>query len=48
MRRFFEDYKALEHKEVVVNEFMGREAAIKIVEESMKLYDAEIRETLAV
>jgi inorganic pyrophosphatase len=43
MRRFFEDYKALEHKEVVVNEFMGRDVAIKIVEESMKLYDTQIR-----
>jgi inorganic pyrophosphatase len=48
MRRFFEDYKALEHKEVVVNEFMGRDVAIKIVEESMKLYDTQIRKTLLV
>ena len=46
MRRFFEDYKALEHKEVVVNEFLGRVEAVKIVEESMKLYDAQIRETV--
>lgn len=38
MRRFFEDYKKLEHKEVVVNEFLGRETAVKIVEESMELY----------
>lgn len=38
MRRFFEDYKKLEHKEVVVNEFMGREVALRIVEESIELY----------
>jgi len=48
MLRFFEDYKALEHKEVVVNEFMGRDVAIKIVEESMKLYDTQIRKTLSI
>jgi inorganic pyrophosphatase len=39
MRRFFEDYKALEHKEVVVNEFMGREVAIRVVKESIDLYN---------
>ncbi len=48
MRRFFEDYKALEDKEVLVNEFMGRDVAIKIVEESMKLYDTQIRKTLSI
>jgi inorganic pyrophosphatase len=48
MRRFFEDYKALELKDVVVNEFMGREVAVRIVEESMKLYDDVIRVTLSI
>lgn len=38
MRRFFEDYKALEHKHVTVERFMGREEAYRIVEASIQLY----------
>jgi inorganic pyrophosphatase len=38
LKRFFEDYKMLEHKDVIVEQFMNREKAFKIVEESMKLY----------
>lgn len=36
LRRFFEDYKALENKEVVVQDFVGPEAALKIYEQSRK------------
>ncbi len=39
MQRFFEDYKALEHKSVTVQRFMGREDAYRIIEESIRLYD---------
>lgn len=39
MQRFFEDYKALEHKHVTVERFMGREDAYRIIEDSIKLYD---------
>ncbi|SNC77375.1 inorganic pyrophosphatase [Hymenobacter gelipurpurascens] len=39
MQRFFEDYKALEHKHVSVERFMGREDAYRIIEESIKLYN---------
>ncbi|RPD46316.1 inorganic diphosphatase [Hymenobacter sediminis] len=39
MQRFFEDYKALEHKQVTVERFMGREDAYRIIEESIKLYN---------
>jgi len=39
MRRFFEDYKALEHKQVTVERFMGREDAYRIIDESIKLYN---------
>ncbi|UYZ58657.1 inorganic diphosphatase [Hymenobacter latericus] len=43
MRRFFEDYKALENKQVVVEKFMGREEAYKIVQDSLRLYDETFR-----
>ncbi|GAA4002279.1 inorganic diphosphatase [Hymenobacter fastidiosus] len=38
MRRFFEDYKALEHKQVTVEQFLGREDAYRIIEDSITLY----------
>lgn len=38
VQRFFEDYKALEHKTVVVNNFLGKKEALKIIAESMGLY----------
>ncbi len=38
MRAFFEDYKNLEHKEVIVEEFLGREKAYEIVNEAIELY----------
>jgi len=38
MQRFFEDYKALEHKHVTVERFMGRDDAYRIIEQSIKLY----------
>jgi inorganic pyrophosphatase len=38
LRRFFEDYKKLEHKNVIVEQFMDRERAYQIVNDSLKLY----------
>ncbi len=38
IRRFFEDYKTLEHKQVVVEDFMGPIDAIRIVQEGLDLY----------
>ncbi|MBL7965178.1 MAG: inorganic diphosphatase [Flavobacteriales bacterium] len=38
IRRFFMDYTVLEGKEVKVEKFLGREEALRIVEESIKLY----------
>ncbi len=38
LRRFFEDYTALENKTVVVKDFFDREEAIKVINESIELY----------
>jgi inorganic pyrophosphatase len=38
LKRFFEDYKMLEQKNVVVEHFMGREKAFEIVMAGIKLY----------
>jgi len=38
LRRFFEDYKVLEHKKVIVNEFLDRDDALKIIQRSVELY----------
>lgn len=41
LRRFFEDYKKLEHKHVEVSEFQNRDSAIEIVAQSIALYQEE-------
>jgi inorganic pyrophosphatase len=38
MMRFFQDYKVLEHKEVVIDAPMGAEEAIAVLRESLELY----------
>ena len=38
IKRFFEDYKALEKKLVVVEKLLGHEEAIAIIDESIALY----------
>jgi inorganic pyrophosphatase len=38
IRRFFEDYKVLEHKEVVVEELLGVGDAVRIIREALDLY----------
>jgi len=38
LKRFFEDYKQLEHKSVIVDRFLGREDAYRVIEESMDSY----------
>ncbi len=39
MRNFFEDYKKLENKTVVVEEFLNRETAIEILKDSFRMYE---------
>lgn len=38
--RFFQDYKALEHKEVAVDRMLGPEEALAALRDSLDLYDA--------
>ena len=41
LQRFFEDYKKLEHKHVIVEKIYAKEEALKIIKESIKLYEKE-------
>lgn len=43
IHRFFEDYKKLENKEVIVEDFLGKEDAMRIIRESIDLYDVTFR-----
>lgn len=43
LRRFFEDYKLLENKEVVIENFQNRERAITIIEQSLVDYKTKFK-----
>jgi inorganic pyrophosphatase len=38
VRRFFEDYKVLEHKQVIVEELLGPDAALDIIVDALQMY----------
>ena len=38
IKRFFQDYKVLEHKQVVVQDLLGPEDALRIILEALELY----------
>ena len=38
VRRFFEDYKVLEHKQVVVEDLLGPEEAVQIIRDALQKY----------
>jgi len=38
IRRFFEDYKALEHKQVVVEDMLGPADALRVLRDSLTVY----------
>jgi inorganic pyrophosphatase len=48
IKHFFETYKALQHKTVVVEQFFGKEQAMQVIERGFELYDekfAAVRKT---
>jgi inorganic pyrophosphatase len=38
IKRFFEDYKLLENKQVVVENFLGTADAVQIIRDSLEMY----------
>jgi inorganic pyrophosphatase len=47
IRRFFEDYKVLENKSVIVERFLDREDALKAVEKAAAFYNSKKSELIA-
>src|SRR5262245_4571032 len=47
VRRFFQDYKVLENKQVVVEDLLGPDAALEIILEALELYQKLRRGELA-
>jgi inorganic pyrophosphatase len=47
VRRFFEDYKVLEHKQVIIEDLLGPEAALRIIADALQMYKQLRRGQLA-
>jgi inorganic pyrophosphatase len=47
VRRFFEDYKVLEHKQVIVEDLLGPDAALGIIADALQMYKQLRRGQLA-
>jgi inorganic pyrophosphatase len=43
LKHFFESYKQLENKKVIVDEFLSKEKAEAILQDSIKLYNETYR-----
>jgi len=46
LKKFFEEYKTLEHKEVIVKDFMNQDEALAAVTEAMELFKKHEKELL--
>jgi inorganic pyrophosphatase len=44
IRRFFEDYKALEHKATIVDDLLGASDALSVVRDALALYASRASE----
>ena len=42
--RFFQDYKALENKKVNIEHLLGKRYALKVIEESVALYQSTFKQ----
>ena len=42
LKKFFEEYKTLENKEVIVEDFLNQDEALEAVTRSMEFYDREV------
>jgi inorganic pyrophosphatase len=43
LKRFFEDYKVLEHKEVIVGEILPARKALPVIKQSLTNYRSQFR-----
>ncbi len=47
IKRFFQDYKILEHRKIEVEEFFGKEKAYEIIMQSIRDYKAKFKKGMA-
>lgn len=47
LQRFFEDYKKLENKHVIVKNFLGKKEAFEIINESLGLYNKHYKKLIS-
>ncbi len=46
LKKFFQEYKTLENKEVIVKDFMNQDVALEVVTEAMEFFNKNEKELL--